>query len=66
MSVKNVATMWFYYALPTLCFNAHRTVTYTFIHISRNRHNVKLHIAKFKSLDPNKDLDWLLKDVREQ
>ena len=39
---------------------------HTLIHISPNRHNVKLHIAKFKSLDPNKDLDWLLKHVREQ
>ena len=27
MSVKNVATMWFYYALPALCFNTRRSVT---------------------------------------
>ena len=27
MSVKNVATMWFYSAIPTLCFNTRRSVT---------------------------------------
>ena len=29
MSAKNVTTMWFYYALPTLCFNTRRSVTTT-------------------------------------
>ena len=27
MSVKNVAKMWFYSVLPTLCFNTRRSVT---------------------------------------
>ena len=39
---------------------------YTFIQISPNRKNVKLHIIKVQKLQPTSNLAWLVSEIREK
>ena len=60
MSVKNVATMWFYYALPTLCFNARRSVTNASRQLCESVQGVrKTHPGHRKVRVGHKDYVWL-------